>query len=269
MRALMLAMAISVIASPVWANARITVLMDVLQVREVVEIFRAEGIIYAQELDVDFLDGQGGAFWAAQVRRIYDAQRISEQVRAALETGLSDAEVEAAIAFFGSPDGSRIIALENAARRAMGDPEIESAAREIYQDLAQAEDPQVDLVRAYIEVNDLLERNVSGAMSANYHFYMGLSEGGYDPRSEAVILDDVWSQQEAIRTDTEDWLYGFLLMAYQPVAPDVLQGYVDYSASPPGQALNAALFAGFDAMYLDVSYGLGRALALSAKGDEI
>jgi hypothetical protein len=105
-------------------------------------------------------------------------------------------------------------------------------------------------------------------MSSNFQFYKGLADGRLSDQSEAEILDEVWSQQEDIRLDTESWLNAYLLMAYQPLPPEAMQAYVRYSETRDGQALNAALFDGFEAFYRDASYALGRAIALSAKGDE-
>lgn len=269
MRATLLALVFSVAALPVWANARITVLMDVLRITEIVEIMRLEGVAYARLLNEDMLQGQGGAFWQAQVAQIYDTDRIAERLRMALETQLNDAQIAAALAFFGSDLGQRILTLENAARRAMADPDVEEAALDFALMQQDARDPMFLAVQDFIAANDLIERNVSGAMSANLHFYKGLSDGHLVERPEAEILDEVWSQQEDIRADTEDWLNGFLLLAYHPLTEPSVQAYVSFSTSPEGQALNAALFDGFEAVYRDISYALGRAVALNARGDEI
>lgn len=269
MRALCFAILLTLGAGPSLANARMTLLMDALMIPDVVAILQAEGFAYAQDLNNDMLSGQGGAFWYEQVRQIYDGDRITEQLRRALEEGLEPDDVEAALAFFGSEQGARIISLENAARQAMADPEVEEAARDIYAGLKDGDDPLYILVSRYIDDNDLLERNVTGAMSANFQFYMGLSDGKFTDQSEAEILEEVWSQQDDIRDDTEYWLNGFLLMAYQPLPLETMQNYVDYSASDEGQALNAALFDGFEGIYRDISYALGRAIALNAEGDGI
>ncbi len=269
MRAVIFALALFFSAGAALANARITQLMDVLQIRDVVDILHAEGIAYGEELNEDMLGGQGGAFWNGQIRQIYDRERIAERLRLALETGLTAEDVDAALAFFGSETGARIVVLENAARRAMSDPAVEQAARDISVSLAGSDDPLVRLVSLYIEENDLLERNVSGAMGSNFQFFKGLSDGRYLVQTEEDILAAVWSQEEDIRSDTEEWLNAFLLMAYEPLPLDSLQAYVDYSASDAGQALNAALFDGLDAVYSDISYALGRAVALNASGNEI
>lgn len=271
MRAFCLAAIVAFTALPAWANARLTLLMDALQVSEAAEILRDEGLVYAQSLNEDMLNGQGGAFWAAQVRKIYDPQIVEEIVRSHLQDHMSEEDIDASLAYFSTPSGTRIIELENAARRAMADPEIETAARNLFQTLQEEPDLILPLVRQFVEVNGLLERNVSGAMSASYQFYKGLSDGRFMGvrRTNDDILQEVWQQEEDIRTDTEEWLYGFLLMAYQPLPLEDVRDYVAFSRTPAGRALNAALFSGFDVVYMDISYALGRAIALSSDGDEI
>ena len=268
-RTLCFAVVFALSAGPSWANARMTLLMDALMMSEVVAILHAEGLAYAQDLNEDMLAGTGGAFWNGQIRQIYDSNRITERLRRALEEGMSPDQIDAALAFFDTEGGARIVSLENAARQALADPQVDQAARDVYASLKGSDDPLMTRVTRYIDDNDLLERNVSGAMSANFQFYKGLSDGRYTEQSEADILEEVWSQQDEIREDTEYWLNGFLLMAYQPLPLETLDAYIAYSASDSGQALNAALFDGFEAVYRDISYALGRAIALNADGDEI
>ncbi len=268
-RPLLAATFILLSSQSVLANARVTVLMDILRISEVIDIMRTEGFAYAEELDADMLDGQGGAFWRAQVDQIYAVDPISERVRAALESGLTPEEIEAAIAFFGPAEGARIIELENAARRAMADPTVEDAARTLFDERFRSKDPMAQMVTTFIEANDLLERNVSGVMTANVQFFLGLADGGYIEDTENQIIEDVWSQQQDIHVDTENWLNGFLIMAYDPLPADVMESYIAYSRSDAGQALNSVLFEGFEAVYRELSYALGRAVALNADGDEI
>ena len=269
MRAVCAAILISTLALPAWANARVTLLLDALQMHEVLSILRDEGLVYGADLDQDMLDGRGGPFWSAQLDRIYDVQQMEETLRRAFETGMTEDEISAALAFFTTETGAQIIALENSARRAISDPVIESEAMDAYARLAAEDTALVQKVHRYIAVNDLLEWNVSGAMSASYQFYKGLSDGGYHRRSEADILDEVWRQQDDIRSDTENWLGAYLTMAYQPLHTEAMDEYIAYAESPEGQALNAALFDGFDVLYRDISYALGRGISLLSDGDEI
>jgi len=269
MRAICLAFGLFFAATPVWANAKITVLMDALQISEAVEILREEGLVYAQALNTDFLDGEGGAFWQAQVAQIYNAEVISERLRLALEEGLSPDQLDTALSFFNTETGRQIVELENAARRAMADPIVEEAASDIYCSVSGTDDPRLALVTEFVAVNDLLERNVSGSMNSYVRFYTGLSDGRFRVMSEDMILAQVWAQQDEIRADTEGWMYSYLLLAYQPLPLSDLEAYLAYAKTESGEALNAALFDGFEAVYRDVSYALGRAIALSADGDEI
>jgi hypothetical protein len=269
MRVVVLALVMALSPLPALADARITVLMDVLRISEVIGILRDEGLANARSLDAQMLEGRGGAFLEAQVRQIYDVDAISERFRQALEAGLAPDQVEAAIAFFGSPEGARIITLENEARRALADPRIETAARELFATQLAADDPAAERVVRFIAANDLLERNVAGSMSANLRFYTGLADGGYTAQSREEIIAEVWAEQDAIRAQSEAWLGGFLYLAYHDLPEAVMDGYIGFSEAAPGQALNAALFDGYEAVYRDVSYALGRAIALSSEGDEI
>ena len=269
MRAVCAAILISTLALPAWANARVTLLLDAMQIREVLAILRDEGMVYGADLDQDMLDGRGGPFWLAQLERIYDLQQMEETIRRAFETGMTDEEISAALAFFTTDAGAQIIALETSARRAISDPLVEAEAMDAYARMAETETVLMQQVHEYIAVNDLLEWNVSGAMSASYQFYKGLSDGGYHRRSEQDILDEVWSQQDDIRSDTESWLGAYLTMAYQPLTRDVLDEYIAYAASSEGSALNAALFDGFDTMYRTIYYALGLAVAESLQVSEL
>ena len=87
--------------------------------------------------------------------------------------------------------------------------------------------------------------------------------------TEEEILSEVWAQEEDTRSDTREWLYAFLLVAYRPLSDAVLDEYVALSASPEGRAMNRALFAGFNAMYDEISYGLGLAAAQQMLGEEL
>lgn len=269
MRTFVLALAFAITAAPVWANARITLLMDALRIEEVVEILRIEGFAHSEILNADMLDGRGGAFWDAQIRQIYDAEILFERIRQALTDGLETSEIDALLTFYGSPEGQQIVSLENAARRAMAHPAVEQSARDAFTALEGSTDAHLERVQAFIAGNDLLARNLSGTMSAHVQFYKGLSDGRYLIQSEGEILAEVWSQQEDIRTATMDWVNGFILMAYQPLDLAVLDAHVAFSMTPAGQALNSALFDGFESANLEISYALGRAVALNARGDEI
>ena len=244
-------------------------LARILRIDDLAQALHHEGIDHAQSLDAEMLDGRGGAHWSRQAARIYDVDRIAGAIRGVLSDGLGEDEATQTIAFFDSPLGQEILSLEIAARISMRDPDVEAAARAVHDGLKGTGDPRLALVSRFVAVNDLVERNVAGAMSASHQFLRGLSDGGATRLDDAAILAEVWAEEPATRDETEHWLFAYLLMAYRPLTDDELQAYITFSESPAGQALNAALFDGFDLLYRGISYELGRSLAGALAASDI
>lgn len=236
-------------------------LLAAFQMPEVIAILRAEGLAYAESLDADLLGGRGGAGWARASARIYDAPRMEARFADLFAAALpADHDLRAqALDFFASDRGKRLVTLENEARRAMLDDDIDAAARAHALSCREGDDPRIALIARFISVNDYIESNVAGGLNANFAFYLGLRDSGtpaFDlPESEMIA--NVWAQEEVIRADTEDWLYAYLLMAYQPVLDDDLRAYIAFSETPAGQAVNRALFSAFDTLFNAISRSLG------------
>lgn len=256
-------------ALPLWADARHTVLMDVLRVDALSQILREEGLQFGTNLNDEWLNGQGGPAWSAQVGAIYNSQRIAEGIRAGLEPALEGEVLEDVITFFASDLGGRIIELENAARRAMADAEVEAQASARFAELQGSDDPRLAQIQRMIDAGDLVNRNVTSALNSNYEFLRALVDGDVYVLSEEEILDDVLAERDAITADTTSWLGAFLLLAYSPLTLEEVTRYADFSETEAGSALNSGLFAGFDPMYEDISYAIGRALALNMAAEEL
>ena len=254
---------------PVWAGARHTVLMDVLQIRELSQILHREGLQFGATLNEDWLEGQGGSAWAQQVTAIYDPSRISEGIRAGLEPALEGEALENAITFFASDLGARVITLENTARDALGDPKIEEEARARYAALQGSADARLLQIDRMIDAGDLINRNVASALNSNYQFLRALVDGDVYVMTDDEILTDVMSERDEITADTSSWLGAFMLLAYSPLSLDELTVYADFAVTPAGKSLNAGLFAGFDPLYEDISYALGRAMAMNMSAEEL
>ena len=261
------AVLLSVQAAALRAESAAERLGEVLLLSDVAEQLRDEGIAYGERLDEEMLDGRGGAHFAGEVSRIYNSAALLMVMQKAIAEGLDAAQVNDSLAFFDTELGGRILTLELSARRAISDPAVEDMAADTYDSASAEGNPRVDDIVAFIEANDLSERNVAEALSSNYQFFLGLSSAAGAPASEAEIIDRVWSQEEDIRESTTEWLQNFLFMAYGPLSDDELHAYIAFSQSSAGRALNAALFDGFEEMYRAVYYALGlsvgRALSTS------
>ena len=133
----------------------------------------------------------------------------------------------------------------------------------------QTDPDRVDRIRTFVEVNDLIEVNVVGGLNASLAFYNGLADGGAFEMSQDEILGQVWSQEEDIRAEAAEWLFGYLGLAYRPLEDDALDAYIALSESPAGTSLNAAIIAGYDEVFTGVSYSLGAAAARFTLGEDI
>ncbi|WP_439124311.1 DUF2059 domain-containing protein [Marivita sp.] len=253
---------------PAWATPTDD-LIDALGVPQIVEIMREEGIEYGDTLAQDMIPGGATGGWNATVERIYDEERMLATVREVFATEFGDANPEPLLEFFTSETGQQIVSLELSARNAMREEEIEDAARAAFLDLEGTDSQPLATISDFVDTNDLVEANLVGALNANYMFYLGLVDGGALQMSESDILTEVWSSEEETRTDTREWVFAFLLMAYRPLEDGVVQDYTELSRTDAGRALNRALFAGFNKMYDDISYALGMAVARQMQVQEL
>lgn len=243
-------------------------LVDVLRIPEMASILRDEGQDYAASLERDMLGGDAGGFYAQRIARIYDPALMTQAMNAAL-INLEEMDARATLAFFDTELGARILTLEASARVAMADPAVDEIAHEAYDAARVDKAPRLEQVRNFIEINNLVERNVSGALSSNQRFYQGLVDGNALSLSDEEIIAQVWEEEDALRVDTTSWLFSYLLLAYRPLSDAELDAYLVFCATPSGQALNRALFEGFDAMYHAISYEVGQAVAQAMNGRDL
>ncbi|MGY9047269.1 MAG: DUF2059 domain-containing protein, partial [Rhodobacterales bacterium] len=187
--------------------------------------------------------------------------QMYDTVRDGVAQSLGDQDLTPLLDYLGTEEGKRVVALEIDARQALVEPAAEDVARSTFRDLDGTGNPRLAQLDRLVDANDLVEANVTGALNASYNFYTGLAEGGALEMSEDEILSDVWDQEEETRQDTREWLYGYMLLAYGPLSNEALGEYIDISSSEAGQAMNRALFTGFNTMYDNISRQLGLAAA--------
>ena len=255
------------------AANRIAALVDLMHIDKMLAVMRQEGLDYGKSLDDDMMGGAAGADWTQALEVIYDADALRARIEAAmLREYAQDASMLAEVeAFFGSPTGQNILTLEVEARRAMLDDAAKDAAELTARRMVEDNDPMMDLLQRFAEVNDLLEMNVAGAMTSNLAFYKGLAaEGAFgDELTEEQMLSDVWNQEPQVRAESEKWLNSFMALAYQPLSDDDVKAYIAFSETPAGQRLNTVIFAAFDEAFRQVSFDLGRAAARQMQGNDI
>jgi len=260
-----LTFAVALISGPLRAQAadeaRVDTLFDALGMPQIIDVMREEGLSYGETLAVEMLPGGPSDEWNRAVSAIYDVEMMQQDVRRAFGGAIEGADIDAILAFFTSAQGEQIVALEVSARRALLDEAIEEASRENAVIAMTDETPRYLLIRDFVTANDLVEANVVGSLNSSYAFYMGLIDGGAMPAgvTPEIALQDVWAQEPQVRRDTIEWLYSFLLMAYQPLSDADLEAYVAFSQTQAGQDLTNALFEAFSGMFDDISRDLGLA----------
>jgi hypothetical protein len=238
---------------------------------EIVQIMSAEGIAAADQMEADMFPGQGGAAWRAVVAGIYSGDRLVADFENAVQVDAFTPEILAELTAFATSDlARRIAAGEVSARRAFLEPGVEDAANAMARTAAANDDPRVALLSEFIAVNDLVERNVSGALNANLAFFRGLSDGdAFEVEMpEELMLAEVWGQEPELRRDTTEWLFAYQITAYAELSDADLRAYIDLSESAAGRLLNTTLFQAFDVMFERISYDLGSAAAVFISGEE-
>lgn len=237
-----------------------------MRLDELVGVMREEGLAFGAELGQDMLPSGGGAVWAARVSRLYEVAPMQMVVSQQFAAALSAEHLPPAEAFFASSLAQRIIDGELAARRAFLVPETEEAARKATQDLTPA---RKQALSEFIEMNGLIENNVTGGMTSQFKFYQGLVDGGMLEMSYDDILAEAWAAEEGLRQDTQAWILAFLMLAYEDLSIEEIAAYTAFSETDAGRAVNHAIFSAFDRMYADLSYGLGLAIADLAQDQEL
>lgn len=247
------------------------VLFDLLMLPELLDIMREEGIGYGDTIGADLFAGETSADWDATVAAIYDPDVMIGMVREDFEISLADVDLAPMIAFFGSDQGQMIVGLEVSARRALLDDAVEQASEEAAAIAAADDDPRLALVSEFVEVNNLIETNVAGALNSNLAFYNGLVDGRAfgGALSEEQILTDVWGQEAEIRDSTSEWIYSFLFLAYQPLDDSDLEAYIAFSQTDAGEQINRTMFDSFDRLFTGISRSLGRAAAAKMTTQEL
>ncbi|MEM7318114.1 MAG: DUF2059 domain-containing protein [Pseudomonadota bacterium] len=255
-------------AMPAASNELLDQLTTVMRLDDVASILRQEGLEHGRNLDADMLGNSGGAYFTSGVSDIYSTDRIKQTIHDALADNMSAEQMQESAVFFASDLGQTIISLENSARQAYADPVIEEMAVERWAALGN-DAPRRVLIEEYVAVNDLIERNVDGTLSSDFSFFKGVASVRGVIRDDQMLLAELWEQRDTVRTETEAWIYGFLLMAYQPLSDQEMRENIDFSATDTGQVLNDALFHGFRRLYDEIYFDLGQAVAQAMFASEL
>lgn len=246
-------------------------MLDGMGMYDIIALMAVENTQGGADIEAQLFPGAGGLAWDATVAGLNAPDRMASLFEGAFnQDAVAPEQIAQVQIFMDSGMGRRLIEGEVAARRMFLDTATMDAATSGFRAAIQEEDPRLDILRRFNDVNGLVERNVSGALNLRFAFYRGLIDGGaFDTDvPEDLMLADVWAQEPEVRHLTVEWLYSFQLIAYAEASDADLEAYVDLATSPSGRAVNSALFAAFDDMLATLSYDLGFAAAGFVAGED-
>lgn len=252
-------------------DAELAAFSTTMRLPELLDVMRAEGLKSGEGIADSMFPEEGGDGWHRALEEIYAPERLARRVNAALAQELNATDAAAIIAYFETEPGRTILEQELAARKAMLEPEVEEASHRRLDELRLEEASRLGLIGDYIAANDLITLNVTSGLNASLAFSTGLYRSGKLPydMSDSEIAAEAWAQETALREETVDWLYAYLVLAYEPIPETDLRDYIAFSESPAGQALNRAMFEAFGTVYKDISTELGTRAANYMVGEEI
>ena len=249
-------------ATPLFAatKAELDALYEAMRTDELLGIMADEGLAEGEGLQDDMLGGRGGVAWDQILNRIYTPATMAEDFRAVFDAELADADVGPLLDFYATNTGQRVVQFEVEGRRAIGEASVEEAAKTAYVQLAP-EGTRLKLLTEFLELNDLVELNVAGAMTSNLAFFRGMGEGGGFEMDESEMLAQVYASEPELRASTTEWVTAYLTFTYARLSDDELADYIELSKTKAGRDLNRALFAGFYDVFTGISFDLGEAVS--------
>ncbi|EBA03360.1 hypothetical protein RB2150_01854 [Rhodobacteraceae bacterium HTCC2150] len=252
-------------------TARMTVLMNAMEMDGLLDTMHLEHIALADELEAELFPGRGGAEWNKELSALYDPKGMRATLSTEFDGQINEPLYDAALAFFQSDLGQKIVLAENSTREAMLEPEMDAAANDNMMTVAEEDPARFALIEEMVEKGDLIENNVTSGLNANFSFYKGIIDGKGFPYevSEDEALAETWAGADGMRAETKVWLYSYFTLAYSTLSQDELREYIDFTTSPSGKRLNRVFFDSFDKLFVDLSYATGRAVARRMAGNEI
>ena len=240
-----------------------------LHMDEVVAVMRQEGLEEAEATAEVYLKTSARANFDGAVDALYAEASIERQLLNGLRAALAEADAELALEFYRTPLGMLVGQLETTGRVAISNDAVEEMAISIAQDALKAKEDRAELLQSAVEEMGLTEYNLSGAFAARFAFLSGLAEADELGITQDQILELIAADQDSLRAEIEQWVLGFVFMAYRPLSDAELTEYLAFQMSATGTALNQALFESFNAVSVNNAGQLGKLLAAALQARDL
>lgn len=232
-----------------------------LKFDKVVDIIVQEGRDEAGDVANTYLEPQHHSDFIDKLAAYYEKARIAEQVKDLLREKVTSQDADRALAFYLTESGQLFAGLEVSARAAIMDQGVQEAAIEMAKSAASQEDPKAAQIAKLISDMDWINKNMVSVFESQYAFLIRLAEVEGFNLNQAAIFDLLSEQENEIRTGINEWLQGFLFMAYAPTTLEQVTEYFAFLNSPTGRVLDAAFFDVFDQIDYGASVLMGTEVA--------
>ena len=256
------------VTRPVYAETHQD-LYAALHMDEVVAVMRQEGLDEAGATAEVYLKNSTRNNFEGAVDALYAEAAIRDQLLNGLRAALSEADAALALEFYRTPLGMLVGKLETTGRVAISNDAVEEMAISIAQDALQAKDERAELLQSATQEMGLTEYNLSGAFAARFAFLSGLSEADELGISQDQIMALIAADEDSLRAEIDQWVLGFVFMAYRPLSDAQLADYLAFQMSATGTALNQALFESFNAVAVHNAGQLGKLLATALQARDL
>lgn len=244
------------------SESQLREIVSLMRFDELIEVVRLEGLADSEQLPEQMMLGQGGSAWQEQLTHIYNSQSMRDTVTEAFSEKLGQEDLGGILRFISSDAWQEAIDLEVAGRIALLDPDVEEAAFEAYYRIEAENTRRLQDLRELVEVANLVDDNVAGVMNGIYRFNLGLQAGGINMGyTDDEMLSQIWAEERTIRGEVSDWMYSFLLLAYDPMETGSLRKQIEFFKTSDGKCLNRAIFESFEVVLDDIAFQMGFSVA--------
>lgn len=188
--------------------------------------------------------------WTAAARENFQTEAMFADVTEAMAGGLDAGQMAALEAFYSSPLGLEITAMEVAAQRAEMALQVKTEGADILRGLIAREDPRLEQLTQLIEALAAVETGLAMAESLNHAVLSGMSASGQMPYklSSGQIDAMVAAQRGLMRGAIQEQLFVSMAYSYQTLSDDDLDAYIAFLQTDAGRAFYGRLLASTEAV---------------------
>ncbi len=210
----------------------------------------------SKALSPEALNALGG-----MAARAFDAKALKEKVRKHIQANLSGTDIQAALAWLGSPLGEKITKLEEDASTPAAYAEMQKTAGKLARNAGR-----IDLAGKLDNAVKATETGVAVALNIQTALFAALTSAAPPDKRPSMedIEKEVMKSKGQIRSAVEQDTLLTFLYTYRSLSDAEINKYIDFAESASGKKYHAVLAGGANAAMTDAARILGSLIAQNA-----